>query len=404
MPHTTTAFEIVWRNPWVRALCYVVLIIFVIWVLWVLRGGYSFALQVGLIGFVLAYILNPVVNLFQRLRIRRSIAVLLIYILVVNLLVLSSILITNVVGELGRFVTLLPTAFDEISGVIAGISEWVNARLELLPGFLSDLAGEPGNEEFGTEVQTQFQLLFADAITTINTFLRTLLQQGPTLLVTGATTIISTTFQVFLILLASAYFLYDFPRFIASFRRIVPIRWRPLYSDISRKTDKAVGGYLRGQLLITIFLGIFVFIGLSIVGIPLALAISFLAAIFNLIPYLGPIIGTVPAVILGFTVSPWAAFWAVIVFIIANQIEANILAPWILAKSTNLHPVTVLISLLIGAGLLGLLGALLAVPIAALLKVILEDYLFNRPAYQEVSVVPPAVTEPPDDAQPSRQL
>jgi predicted PurR-regulated permease PerM len=393
-----TAFEIVWRNPWVRALCYVVLIVFTIWVLWVLRGGYSFALQVGLIGFVLAYILNPVVGLLLRLRIRRSIAVLLIYILVVNLLVLSSILITNVVSELGRFVNLLPTAFDEIGGVIASITEWVNARLESLPGFLSDLAGEAGNEEFGTEVQTQFQTLFADAITTINAFLRSLLQQGPGLLITGATTIISTTFQVFLILLASAYFLYDFPRFIASFRRIVPTRWRPLYNDISQKTDRAVGGYLRGQLLITILLGIFVFIGLSIVGIPLALAISFLAAIFNLIPYLGPIIGTVPAVILGFTVSPWAAFWAVVVFVIANQIEANILAPWILSRSTNLHPVTVLISLLIGAGLLGLLGALLAVPIAALLKVILEDYLFNRPAYQEFSIIPPAKSDSSGDA------
>lgn len=398
MSHNMTAFEIVWRNPWVRALCYVVLIVFTIWVLWVLRGGYSFALQVGLIGFVLAYILNPVVGLLLRLRIRRSIAVLLIYILVVNLLVLSSILITNVVSELGRFVNLLPTAFDEIGGVIASITEWVNARLESLPGFLSDLAGEAGNEEFGTEVQTQFQTLFADAITTINAFLRSLLQQGPGLLITGATTIISTTFQVFLILLASAYFLYDFPRFIASFRRIVPTRWRPLYNDISQKTDRAVGGYLRGQLLITILLGIFVFIGLSIVGIPLALAISFLAAIFNLIPYLGPIIGTVPAVILGFTVSPWAAFWAVVVFVIANQIEANILAPWILSRSTNLHPVTVLISLLIGAGLLGLLGALLAVPIAALLKVILEDYLFNRPAYQEFSIIPPAKSDSSGDA------
>jgi predicted PurR-regulated permease PerM len=133
---------------------------------------------------------------------------------------------------------------------------------------------------------------------------------------------------------------------------------------------------------------------LTIVRVPFALPIAFLAALFNLVPYLGPIVGMIPAVLLGFTVSPLTALLGVIVFVVANQIEGNILAPYILSKSTNLHPVTVLLAILVGAGLFGLLGALLAVPVSALLKVILEEYLLKRPAYKEPAIALGQTAEP----------
>src|SRR5690606_6758949 len=151
--------------------------------------------------------------------------------------------------------------------------------------------------------------------------------------------------------------------------------------DLLAKADLAVGGYLRGQLLITVLLGIIIWIGLSLIGIPLATAISFLAAVFNLVPYLGPILGVVPAVLLGFTVSPWAAVLAVVVFTVANQLEAHVLGPLIRSRNTNLHPVTVMLSIMAGVGLMGLVGALIAVPVAAMIKVILEDYVLDNPAF-----------------------
>jgi predicted PurR-regulated permease PerM len=202
-------------------------------------------------------------------------------------------------------------------------------------------------------------------------------------LMAGATSIISTTFQVVLIVIGSAYILYDYHRLAANVRRYVPVRWRPVHADLSRKADRAVGGYLRGQILITIILGFLIWIGLTLSGVPLALAISFLAAVFNLVPYLGPVVGTLPAVLLGLTVSPLTALLALIVFVVANQIEAHLLSPMILGKSTDIHPVTVLISILIGIGFLGILGAFIAVPIAAMVKVVLEEYVLTRPAYQE---------------------
>jgi predicted PurR-regulated permease PerM len=378
-----TAFEIVWKSPWVRAVTFLVLGLLVLWILWTTRQAYAFALQVGLIGFGIAYVLNPVIESLRRVKIGRPLGVVLVYIGVISLLVLGSVLVTQVVTQLSSFVARIPEAFDNIGSLTTRISNWFAGLLESLPSFLSDRFGvQTSSDELSTQIQSQLTGFLQNAVESITGVLQRLVRDGPSVLLSGAAGVLSTTAQIFLILLTSAYFLYDYPRFTANFKRFVPVRWRPLYEDLTTKADVAVGGYIRGQLLITLCIGILIFIGLSIVGVPLALAISFLAALFNLVPYLGPIVGMVPAVILGFTVSPLTALLAVVVFVIANQIEGNVLGPYILSKSTNLHPVTVLLAILVGAGLFGLLGALLAVPVSALLKVVLEEYLLKRPAYQ----------------------
>lgn len=393
-PTGPTAIEVIWQSPWVRALSYIALLAFVVMVLWRFRAGYGFALQIGLIGFVIAYILSPVVNALERIRIRRSISVVFVYLVLLLVLVLGSVLVSQVVAQMTVFVGQIPEAIERIGESLASLGAWFEQQVESLPGFLRELFASVGlelepDEALAADIQFQIEQALEQGATALLGLLRGLAERGPSLLVTGATTILSTTLQVILILIASAYFLYDFPKFIANFRRFVPVRWRPLYADLSNKTDDAIGGYLRGQVLITTLLGILIWIGLSIVGVPLALAISFLAAIFNLVPYLGPIIGVIPAVLLGFTVSPLTALLAIVVFIVANQLEGHLLSPLILSRSTNLHPVTVLLAIIAGLGLLGFLGALIAVPVVALVKVILESYLLTGPAYR----LPPVGTE-----------
>ena len=385
MRHDVTAIEIVWQNPWVRALTYVVGIVFVVYVLWTLRGGYAFALQVAIIGFLIAYILNPAVNALSRLKIGRALSVILVYLVLLQLVVVGSVLVTQVVAEIDRLVRLLPSAIQNIFPLLEQSSEWLGAWRENLPDFLRERLGVDTAEENTTLalIEENVTAFLAAQAEQLSATVRNFVANAGNYLLVGVTGILSTTFQLFMILLASAYFLYDFPRITANVQRYVPLRWRPVYRDLTHKADRTVGGFLRGQLLITSILGVLIYIGLSIIGVPLALAISFLAAVFNLVPYLGPIVGTIPAVLLGFTVSPLTALLAVVVFVIANQIEAHLLAPLILSKSTSLHPVTVLISILAGAGLLGLLGVLLAVPIVAFAKVILEEYLLKRPPYQE---------------------
>lgn len=379
-----TAFEVVWQNVWVRATVQLVLIVGAIWFLIHFRSSYAFALQTAIIGFVLAYVLNPLVGGLGRIRIPRAPATVIVYILVISLFVFGTYLLTQVVTEIGRFVNLLPQALNELTPLITRVSEFFASWQERLPGFLSERFGvSSGNANVAGEVEARIIAIFDQAADGIISLLELVLNRGPGALLSGATGIFSTTLQVFLIVVASAYFLNDFPKIIANFRRFVPLRYRAVYGDLGRKLDLAVGGYLRGQLLIAVVLGIFLYLGLILIGIPLALPISFLAAILNIVPYLGPIVGAVPAVLLGLTTAtPFtSAILVVVLFIVANQLEGNLLSPFILSKSTNLHPVTVLIAITLGLGAFGLVGAIFAVPAASLIKVMLETYLLKRPAY-----------------------
>ena len=379
-----TAFEVVWRNVWVRAVVQLVLLIGVVWILIHFRANYAFALQTALIGFVIAYILNPLVDGMGRIRIRRAPATVIVYILVILLLVFGTYLLTQIVGQLGRFVNAVPRAIDALRPLITNASNFFASWQDQLPSFLADRFGvAAGNNNVSKEVEARIIALFDQASSGLTNLLQSILDKGPGFLLSGATGIFSTTLQVFLILVASAYFLNDFPKFIANFKRFIPLRYRAVYEDIGKKADIAVGGYLRGQLLIALVLGIFLYLGLLLIGIRLPLAISFLAAVLNLVPYLGSIVGAIPAILLGLTTqTPFtSALLVIILFIVANQLEGNLLSPFILSRSTNLHPVTVLIAITFGLGTFGLVGAIFAVPTVALGKLLLETYLLKRPAY-----------------------
>lgn len=394
---TTPALRIVWRNPWVRALSQLAVIGIILYTLISLRSGYMFALQVGIIGFLIAYVLNPLVTGLQRLRFSRTFAVIVIYIVLVQLLLFGSLLIAQVVSELGQLVGLIPTGIQKLAPHINNVSNVLGSWQSSLPEFLGNRFGlgatepvtdgaalnEVAQHPFAIQLETTLTTIVQNISQALMSVGQSILERTPNFFVSGVTSVISITLQIFLSLLASGYFLYDYPKFMASFYRHLPSRYRPIARDLSQKADRAMGGYLRGQLLITLALGLLIWLGLSLIGVPLALAISFLAALFNLVPYLGPIIGVVPAVLLGLTVSPLTAILAVVVFVVANQLEGNVLGPLILSRSTDLHPVTVLLGILAGAGMFGLLGALLAVPVIAFSKVLLEDYVLNRPAFQE---------------------
>lgn len=379
-----TAFEVVWRNVWVRAAVQLTLVVGAVWLLIAFRSSYAFALQIAVIAFILAYVLNPLVAGMGRLRISRAPATVIVYIFLLSLFVFGTYLLTQVVIELGRFVNTLPQALDVIGPLVTRVSVFVASWQERLPGFLADRFGVGvGTTDVSQQVEARILAIFNQATAGLTNLLENILNQGPGFLLSGATGIFSTTLQVFLILVASAYILNDFPRIVANFRRFVPVRYRPVYLDVSEKMDEAVGGYLRGQLLIAVVLGLFIYLGLLLIGVRLALAISFLAAVLNLVPYLGPIIGAIPATLLALTTAtPFtSALLVVVLFIVANQLEGNLLSPYILSKSTNLHPVTVLIAITLGLGAFGLVGALFAVPTFALIKVLLETYLLRRPAY-----------------------
>lgn len=376
------ALAVVWRQPWTRVITYLAALALLVTVLWTTREAYAFALQVAVIGFFLAYVLNPVVAWLCGCKLPRWLAVAIVYLSLLLLMALGTLLVAQVVSELDSLVRLVPVAIQSLAPLLERAAQALSSLSEATPDWLRSSARTP-QKAGGISLEAHVAAFLEEQATLLTTALRDFIGSIGNYLFVGVAGVVSITAQVFFILTAGAYFLYDFPRISANSYRYVPNRWDPLYHDLLGKADRTVGGYLRGQLVITSVLGVLIWIGLSLAGIPLALAISFLAAIFNVVPYLGPIIGVVPAVLLGLTVSPFTALLALGVFFIANQLEGNVLSPMVLSKSTNLHPLTVLFAILLGAGLLGLMGALLAVPVVALAKVLLEDYLLTRPEYQD---------------------
>jgi predicted PurR-regulated permease PerM len=141
--------------------------------------------------------------------------------------------------------------------------------------------------------------------------------------------------------------------------------------------DNSLGSFIRGQLLISAIVRILIAVGLSIMGVDFALIIGLIAGIFNIVPYFGPIIGAVPAVVFALLKSPLTAVYVVLLFAVVNQVESSIISPNILGEHVGLHPVTVIFSIISGGYLFGILGVILAVPVTSIVKVTLR-YVHNK--------------------------
>ncbi|WP_100404930.1 AI-2E family transporter [Bacillus solitudinis] len=134
--------------------------------------------------------------------------------------------------------------------------------------------------------------------------------------------------------------------------------------------DKALSSYIQGQIIVSVCVGVLVYIGYLIIGIEYPLVLALVAMFTNVIPFVGPWIGTFPGLIVGFLDSPLMALWVIIVVVVVQQIESNLISPQVMGKKLDIHPLTIILLLLVAGRFAGLLGLLLAVPTYAVGKVI----------------------------------
>jgi len=140
------------------------------------------------------------------------------------------------------------------------------------------------------------------------------------------------------------------------------------------RAQKKMGHWLQGQLFLAIVVGVLVYLGLSLLNIRFALLLAIIAGILELVPYIGPVLSAVPAVILALFQGPFLlVVWVIVLYIVIQQLENYLLVPLIMKKAVGLNPVVVIIALLIGGKLLGIIGILLAVPAAAVLAEFFKD-------------------------------
>jgi predicted PurR-regulated permease PerM len=168
----------------------------------------------------------------------------------------------------------------------------------------------------------------------------------------------------------TTYLLIDGPRVATSALGLLPRHQRLLVRQMFGEIGEQVGSYMRGQLITSVQAGVFSYILLRILGVPEALPLAVLMAVADVVPMVGLLIGTVPAVLMALTLSPSKAVVVLIGYVVYHQIESHILVPRVYGKAMKLSPSIIVFSILIGAMLLGITGALLALPVAAAVPVV----------------------------------
>jgi len=352
-----------WGNPYARTIIVLALLAALLWFFYETRGPWI----IFLLAYTLAYLISPGVTWLQRRRIPRWAGVLLALLALSLLLGLASLVIAGFVQQASEFVQRLPD-------VGAQLAQWY----EDLPGLIRRVVPPP---LMGLVTQPSEDI--TNALESSLTALTERLAQVGSNMFAALARFVGGVLQSVILLVLTVFLLHDFPDFNRASLRAFPKRYQGGVLELAHKLDVSVGGYIRGQLLIALIVGFLIWLGMTLLGVPLALGIGFIAGLFNLIPFLGPIVAFVPAALLTLTLG-WPYLLATAgIFLAVNFLDGNVISPFVFSRTIRLHPMTVILSVVVGASLLGFWGALIGVPTAAFIKLLYKDYYLTSPWYQK---------------------
>ena len=180
------------------------------------------------------------------------------------------------------------------------------------------------------------------------------------------------------VFLLAFYWALDGERTIRSISLWLPSQVRPGVRALFDEIEEKVGGFVRGQAVLCLAIGVTALAAYSLIGLPYALVLGLLAGIFEAIPVVGPVLGAIPALLIALTVSNQAVIGVIIATAVIQVLENYVLVPRVMKKAVGVNPIVALLALLTLSSILGLAGALLAIPIAAIVQLLLDRYLLNR--------------------------
>lgn len=315
-----------------------------VWLFFLFLLLWFYAMQSVLLAFLggilLTYLLYPLVRyLEKRRRMKRIAAIMLTYLAVfLALLFIFLYLLPIIHGELNQLVNDLPRYFAALRELVDFYDLWPTLRLSLLSQeFLSRMEG----------------------------ILMQLVQGMAGAIAWAVTSLIN----IVLAFALSFYLLRDYDLLLKEFIELFPAVKRYKVGRFISDVGTAVQGFVSGQLAVAVFLSLCISVGLYFLDISYALLIGVMAGFLGIIPYLGPIAGAVPAVFLALFSSPFKAVQVILLFFLLNQIEGNIISPRIVGSKVGLHPLLVILAIMIGGKVMGIAGMLLAVPLAAVVRI-----------------------------------
>lgn len=299
------------------------------------------------IAIIIAYILDPLVDFLDNRRLSRCLGILLIYAVFFSLIILIGL-------------TTVPSLVVELQKLTERIPEYSFEFQEFITSLQSDY------QRFN--IPDSIRQVIDNNIIEMQNRLLAYVER----ITENVLGMFSHLFIIIIIPLLVYYILRDEENLKRSLLLAFPKKYRKWVYRVFSEMDRTLGAYLRGMLLICFLVGLFTYVGLFLLGVDFALILGVIAGITNIIPYFGPIIGAVPAVLIALLSSPLLALKVIIVLTIVQQLESQLIAPQILGRSLGLHPLVVIFALILGGRLFGLAGLIFAVPFTAMLRILLK--------------------------------
>ncbi len=315
-----------------RTIIFTVLFLMLLWFLYLVR---DVILQV-FVALLIAIILNPLVTKLSKYKVPRGISAIVIYLILIGILGVS------------------------LSGLVPAVIDQTTAFVGILPSYISNFQLPFGlNQTFAQELSAQLGKL-------------------PQQIGGFVVSIFSNTLTILSTLIVSLYLVIEWATLENELEHFFGESKANSLKTILRELENRLGGWARGELILMFIVGLSVYVGLLLIGVPYALPLAILAGFLELIPMLGPIVAAVPAVIVGFSVSPWSGVAVAALAFLVQQVENYVFVPNIMKKSVGLSPVVTLLSIIIGFKLAGISGAILSVPVVISIESLLQARLKSQ--------------------------
>lgn len=315
-----------------RTIIFTVLFLIGVWAIYQMRG----VLLLFFIAFILMTALNPLVNKFEKLKIGRILAIILVYILVLGLFFFA-------------IASIIPPMIEQTSALASNFS----LSIEKSDFFKTDLSS----------INNQIEVLSRNIISVLK-------------IVNSA---FSNILGIFTVLVLTFYLMLERKNFGNYFKVLFGDGEKMKRVErLLESIEYSLGGWVRGQLALMVIVGLMSYIGLRILGINAALTLALIAGLLEFIPNLGPTLAAVPAVIIAYTISSPMALGVTFLYIIIQQLENNIIVPQIMKKAVGLNPLITLMTLMTGFSLGGIGGAVLAVPAFLVTRAVMFDLYAKR--------------------------
>lgn len=327
--------------------------LFVIFIFWLFYRFYKIAFTI-FIAIVIATVIRPLVNWMSRRRIPQVLGVLIIFILLIGFLTgFIFLLYPLIVDQSATIVT-------SVQGYYLGLRTWMtqnsNGLLALMGSFL------PEKIPSLTPLQPTGQQILASAEQVLG-------------FISGTFNVIFTGLSFSLFVL---YWTINGPRTIQSIINLLPKQNRESILEIITAVETKLGYFIAGQGVLCLVIGVLAMIAYSIIGLPNALVLALVAGVMEAVPMIGPVLGAIPAAVIALSISPSKLIWVITATLIIQQLENQLLVPRVMKKAVGVNPFVSLLSIFAFSSLFGIAGALMAIPIAAMIQLVLDRFVFNR--------------------------